>query len=105
MAIGRRSILDALGLLTVALTLTIVRTRPAHAQATEGDPGSAFGDNGFDLRRTLVPRGEILRGGPPREGIPSIDAPRFVAARDARLKPDDRVLGSRIGETARPRPA
>lgn len=104
MDIRRRSMLDALVLLTAGLSLPMIRARPAHAQATEGDPGSALGDNGFDLRRTLVPRGEILRGGPPRDGIPSIDAPRFVAARDARLKPDDRVLGLRVGDTARAYP-
>jgi hypothetical protein len=37
---------------------------------------------------------EIHAGGPPRDGIPSIDRPRFVDADDAdRLKAADRVLG------------
>ena len=35
--------------------------------------------NGFDLKNTLIPVNQILRGGPPRDGIPSIDNPSFNA--------------------------
>ena len=50
--------------------------------------------NGFRLSNTLVPAGEIVSGGPARDGIPSIDKPRFIAALDAAFPgPDDRVLG------------
>jgi len=50
--------------------------------------------NGFDLNGALVPMNEIQRGGPPRDGIPSLDRPKFVAGRDAEfLTPDSRVLG------------
>lgn len=31
--------------------------------------------NGFELGNALVPVEEILRGGPPRDGIPSINNP------------------------------
>jgi hypothetical protein len=41
----------------------------------------------------LVPPTAIARGGPPRDGIPAIDRPRFVAAAKSGLKDDDRVLG------------
>ncbi|WP_246730313.1 DUF3179 domain-containing protein [Nitratireductor mangrovi] len=34
-----------------------------------------------DFSRTLVDFGEILSGGPPRDGIPSIDDPQFAPAR------------------------
>ena len=59
------------------------------------NPSVSFsGDNGFDLSEPLVPRDAILHGGPARDGIPSVDRPRFVSAAKARfLKPDDRVLG------------
>ena len=51
-------------------------------------------DNGFDLSDPLVPREAIFHGGPPRDGIPSIDKPRFIGADKASfLNPDDRVLG------------
>jgi len=49
--------------------------------------------NGFDLSGALVPPRAIERGGPPRDGIPSIDQPRFVAAGQSGLRDSDRVLG------------
>jgi hypothetical protein len=50
--------------------------------------------NGFDLTAALVPINEIQRGGPPRDGIPSIDRPKFVSVRDAGfLNPDSSILG------------
>ena len=54
--------------------------------------------NGFVLDEPLVPAEAIQRGGPPRDGIPSIDSPRFVSAGDADfLDNDDRVLGLELG--------
>ena len=50
--------------------------------------------NGFDLAGALVPVDEILWGGVKRDGIPSIDRPKFVPAADAKfLSKKDRVLG------------
>lgn len=50
--------------------------------------------NGFDVSETLVPAEQIHHGGPPKDGIPAIDRPRFVAAsRAGFLEPDDAVLG------------
>ncbi len=50
--------------------------------------------NGFDLSNSSLPIEEILSGGPPRDGIPAIDQPTFVEAREAEfLNDDDRVLG------------
>jgi len=51
-------------------------------------------NNGFDLSGSLVPADQIHLGGPPRDGIPSIDRPEFIAAADADFLADtDRVLG------------
>lgn len=60
--------------------------------------------NGFDVNGASVPVNAIQRGGPPRDGIPSIDKPVFVAAKDARLRDDDRVLGVAIAGVARAYP-
>jgi hypothetical protein len=61
--------------------------------------------NGFDLDEPLVAEELIKRGGPPRDGIPSIDEPRFIAAAEAHfLKADDRVLGLVIKNEARAYP-
>ena len=46
----------------------------------------------------------IARGGPPKDGIPAIDRPRFVAAAEARLAADDRVLGIAVDGVARAYP-
>ena len=57
-------------------------------------PGYATTDNGFNLTNSLVPAEQIHHGGPPKDGIPAIDRPKFLTAWDAGfLKPEDRVLG------------
>ena len=45
-------------------------------------PTGAQSLNGFDLSDALIPSNEILRGGPPRDGIPSIDHPVFKPISD-----------------------
>jgi len=61
--------------------------------------------NGFDLSDISVSQDDIFQGGPPREGIPAIDAPKFVQA-DAVdfISDDDRVLGVEINGVARAYP-
>ncbi len=55
--------------------------------------------NGFDIKDSLVPPDQLLQGGPGRDGIPAIDAPKFVPASTANLAAADRVLGlARQGE-------
>jgi len=50
--------------------------------------------NGFDITDASVPVDLIRAGGPPKDGIPAIDQPKFMAADEVNwLKPDDRVLG------------
>lgn len=57
-------------------------------------PGFASATNGFDISGALVPENEIFHGGPPRDGIPAIDRPKFISAGEATfLNPEDRVLG------------
>lgn len=66
------------------------------ASATTGWMGTAGAEpvlNGFDLSQASVPIGHIERGGPPKDGIPAIDRPRFTSAAAAKLADDDRVLG------------
>ncbi|MEM7371543.1 MAG: DUF3179 domain-containing protein [Bacteroidota bacterium] len=50
--------------------------------------------NGFVILDPLVPANEIRRGGPPRDGIPPIEHPRFLSVAEAEdLMPEDKVLG------------
>ncbi|MDP1691358.1 MAG: DUF3179 domain-containing protein [Burkholderiaceae bacterium] len=60
--------------------------------------------NGFDLTDASIPVQAIQRGGPPKDGIPAIDRPRFVDAARARLGDDDRVLGISLGGVTRAYP-
>lgn len=66
---------------------------------------SAFFYNGFDLTDPLIPKEEIHHGGPPRDGIPSIDNPTFIGVEEAGfLSEDDRVLGISRGGVAKAYP-
>ena len=50
--------------------------------------------NGFDLSDALIPAEDVHWGGVRRDGIPAIDKPNFIAAKDADFLGDkDRVLG------------
>jgi hypothetical protein len=56
--------------------------------------GHAKSKNGFELEGALIPVNEILLGGPPRDGIPAINRPKFEQADTVDwLSDDDRVLG------------
>ncbi|MBT3584117.1 MAG: DUF3179 domain-containing protein [Halobacteriovoraceae bacterium] len=50
--------------------------------------------NGFNLSNSIIPVGDIKRGGPARDGIPSIDSPEFISAAVALKKygNDDRAI-------------
>jgi hypothetical protein len=76
--------------------------------------GAVFAQSPVDLRewpktdfsRRSVDLNEILSGGPPKDGIPAIDRPRFVGARAARawLRPEEPVIALRLGKEARAYP-
>ncbi|MGI9285126.1 MAG: DUF3179 domain-containing protein [Pseudomonadales bacterium] len=57
-------------------------------------PATASKLNGFDVSNATVPASAILRGGPPRDGIPALSQPHYIAAEKAAfLQAEDRVLG------------
>lgn len=49
--------------------------------------------NGFKIESPLIPANEIMRGGPPKDGIPAIHNPEFIPRSEANLKANDKVLG------------
>ena len=57
-----------------------------------------------DFGRHSVPLDEFASGGPPRDGIPPIDEPRFVPVEKARGGSDEPVIGVEIGGEARAYP-
>jgi hypothetical protein len=76
-------------------------------RAQAGGAGGAswddsIGPNGFDVSNAIIPENEILSGGPPRDGIPSIDAPKFVRPEKADyMRPDDIVISLTHGSETR----
>ncbi len=76
--------------LFVTLLLVILLTVPAWTQA--GFQISQY--NGFDVSNSLIPKDDILSGGPPKDGIPAILSPKFEKANEAKwLNDDDLVSG------------
>jgi hypothetical protein len=60
--------------------------------------------NGFALRPASIPAGEILPGGPPRDGIPALTRPHHLAAAEAPWHDDELVVGVVRGSEARAYP-
>ncbi len=61
--------------------------------------------SGFTLDNAIVPRDEILSGGPPKDGIPSLLHPKFVRPDQAVfLNNDDRVIGVSIRDKSKAYP-
>ena len=56
-------------------------------------PVTAQQKNGFDLSNSEIPIDEILGGGPPRDGIPSIDEPKFRSSNESLpWRPEDLMM-------------
>ena len=55
---------------------------------------NATTDNGFDLSNSEIDTRKIEHGGPPKDGIPALDSPRFTSQHDATfLREDDWIIG------------
>ena len=58
-----------------------------------------------DFSRSTVPFGEILSGGPPKDGIPAVDEPEFgPVADETRLEPAEPVVSLELDGAARAYP-
>ncbi|MEK7684917.1 MAG: DUF3179 domain-containing protein [Verrucomicrobiota bacterium] len=61
--------------------------------------------NGFNVSNATIPTSELLSGGPGRDGIPSIDKPKFVRPSAANfLLPNDLVVSVTLGGQTRAYP-
>jgi hypothetical protein len=98
----RRSISTG-GMVGAAVLLAALLVLPTSAHS---DPDSWRLEGwATDFRKLVVPAEEIISGGPPRDGIPSIDEPKFVAAAGAGdLAPTEAVIGLEIAGDARAYP-
>lgn len=82
----------------------VLSLAPAMASAGTGPADPEWPNT--DFSRSAVELSEIVSGGPPRDGIPSIDAPRFVSAGEAAATLDEAepVIGVAIDGDARAYP-
>ena len=60
--------------------------------------------NGFSLSNSKIPVAEIMGGGPAKDGIPSIDDPKFSKATKSTLPADARILGVYVNGIAKAYP-
>jgi hypothetical protein len=72
----------------------------------EPPPLGAAGQFSTDFSRHIVPYSDILSGGPPKDGIPAVDDPKFISVAEANefLGDLEPVVFFRIGDDARAYP-
>lgn len=74
---------------------------------TQSQIASYSGQNNNDTAKQIVPLDQIVSGGPPRDGIPSIGIPKFVSTEEASsnfLQGSDLVIGLEINGDVRAYP-
>jgi len=78
------------------------------AQPQGRPPVEQFSRDGWrtDFARHSVPLAEIRSGGPPKDGIPALDHPKFVSVTEASawLKPVEPVIALTVGSASRAYP-
>ncbi len=94
----------ALGWILVALWFAAI---PALADSAAESPDASSTrrtPNGFQLDSARIPIEQILRGGPPRDGIPALDEPSHVEASASEWRDEQWVVGVVRGQAARAYP-
>ena len=75
------------------------------SRTVDGGVGAASNHKGFDVSNAIVPADQIVSGGPPPDGIPSIDKPKFMSQRMVSyLQENDEVLSVTLGGETRAYP-
>jgi hypothetical protein len=85
---------------------TSVRLPPPTFLPEEAPPSGATLEFSTNFSKHTVPYREIFSGGPPKDGIPAIDEPKFVDVKEADgwLKPVEPVILIEVGQDARAYP-
>lgn len=91
----------ALAVLALCLTVALAACASAQDDAERGLPGFTT-----DTSKRSIELSELRAGGPPKDGIPSIDDPTFIAPAEAEawLQPQEPVVALDIGGEARAYP-
>jgi hypothetical protein len=83
-----------------------IEPKPLSSDSSEIPPPGAEREFTTDFSKHNVPYSEILSGGPPKDGIPSIDEPQFIPVNEADEWLNDRepVVFVQVGDDARAYP-
>lgn len=105
----RKSVLIAISgvagtLLVIVGLLALNGDFSRFAGSSEESDNQIISSNDDAGTKAIVPLDQIVSGGPPRDGIPSIDSPKFVSTEDAGLQDSDLVLGLNINGDIRAYP-
>lgn len=100
----RLSLLTALRCASVLLLALALTLPPAQAQSR--DVAQALQAFDTDLDRRSIDLNELIAGGPPKDGIPALDDPAFIAPTEAAawLADDEPVVLLTVGDAARAYP-
>lgn len=86
------------------LLLILFIASSCQAADDQGFPRDEFPKT--DFSRSVIDLNEIMSGGPPKDGIPAIDNPRFISVEEARqwLHPNEPVIVVEKGKTMKAYP-
>jgi len=97
----------AAGVLIFMAFMALNVTSLLGTDSTQSQIASSSGQNNNEATTHIVPLDQIVSGGPPRDGIPSIDNPKFVSSEEASssfLQGSDLVIGLEINGDVRAYP-
>ncbi len=104
-----RNLVGSLAVVVIAITGWFIwqqladaqRAHPLHARG----PGPAPSAPNFDMSHATIPVDKVMRGGPPKDGIPALTDAKFATVAEAHfMNDDDRVIGVAIGNEAKAYP-
>jgi hypothetical protein len=101
--------LSIIGILVVVLiipTMNVKSVSIANSITNTGSINSVSTSEGKEEESSIVPLDQIVSGGPPPDGIPSIDDPKFISLQEAdkHLEDSELVLGLNINGDIRAYP-
>lgn len=85
----------------------LIPVNPADNSSNDNNDDGTSSNNNNNTQDWLIPVSEVKDGGPGKDGIPSIDSPKFIDANDARtdfLNDADLVIGIVKGDIVRAYP-
>ncbi len=91
--------------MVAALTIVLAACAQRAPAGAPGGPGGPSGEKALSTPKPLVDPEDIIPGGPPPDGIPPIDDPKFLPPQDATFLADrEPVLAVEIGGEAKAYP-